>query len=136
MTQCHEFKEMCLSLSLRRPSNWNLLGCFVGRGHDPADPLEVSNRLVERKMARLYRRAGARPRQNVSILDIWVEWQPFKTGTQRRGLAPALRYIHSDGTNLQAPIAPLPEQSQSAHSLKFMTLGHDGNPTKAFLQSK
>ena len=26
MTQCHEFKEMCLSLSLRRPSNWNLQG--------------------------------------------------------------------------------------------------------------
>ena len=41
---------MCISVFPSSPINWNLtLSQFVGRGHDPADPLQVSDRLVERK---------------------------------------------------------------------------------------
>ena len=51
---------MCLSALLRKVMNWCLTRS-VGRGHDPADPLRVSDRLVERKMARSYRRAYGSP---------------------------------------------------------------------------
>ena len=101
------FFAMSFSTLLSRAVNWNFGGCFVGRGHDPADPLRASDRLVEQKMARSYRRAGARHRQKVSILDILVEWQPFKTGTQWRGRAPALRYIPSNSNLSGSCVKPI-----------------------------
>ena len=52
----------------------------------------------------VYRRAGARPRRWVPVLNGCHSTKISKIDTFRRGQAPALRYIHSDGTNLQIPI--------------------------------
>ena len=77
---------MCLSGSLSKQSNCNLAHRFVGRGHDPADPVPIFDRYVEWKYFQKNNEKMLRKSASNPIFPTWQVLLP-----DRRGHDPALR---------------------------------------------